>query len=334
MDGFSFARAADTADALKHVAAAGTSPPTWFAGGTTLLDLMKLDVMRPHALLEIGALRREHGAIEASEAGLRLGALVRMSEAADHPVLLRDYPVLAQALQLAASAQLRNMATLAGNVLQRTRCNYFRDPSWHACNKRNPGSGCSAIGGNSRHLAVLGVSPHCIAHYPGDFANALVALDATVTLLSPDGARRTLPVEALHRLPGDTPHLETVMQPGELIAGFEVPAGPWARRSLYLKVRDRASYAFALASAAVALHLEDGAVRTVRIGLGGLAAKPWRAHEAEAVLTGRPLDEASAQEAAEAAFAAAVTDPDNAFKPELGRRTLVRALLAARELEG
>jgi xanthine dehydrogenase YagS FAD-binding subunit len=226
------------------------------------------------------------------------------------------------------------MATLGGNVLQRTRCNYFRDPSWRACNKREPGSGCAAISGVNRRLAVLGVSEHCIAHYPGDFAIGLVALGASVELTGPEGTVRTIPFEDLHRLPGDAPHLETNLHPGELITRFFVPAGPWTKRSLYVKVRDRASYDFALASAAVALQLEaDGTVAAVRIGLGGLVAKPWRAREAEAVLTGRLLDELSAGQAAEVALADAVTHGDNAFKPELGRRTLVRALLEAGRLE-
>jgi xanthine dehydrogenase YagS FAD-binding subunit len=223
---------------------------------------------------------------------------------------------------------------LAGNILQRTRCNYFRDTSWHACNKRSPGSGCAAITGVNRRLAVLGVSEHCIAHYPGDFAVALVALGAEIDLIAPGGGRRTLPLADLHRSWGDTPHIETNLAPGELIAAIRVPAGPWTRRSLYRKVRDRESYDFALASAAVALDLApDGAVREVRIGLGGLASKPWRAHEAEAVLRGQRLDEANATRAAEAAFAGAVTREGNAFKPELGRRTVVRALLEAAALE-
>ena len=332
---FTLERAADPAAALQLVTApGGEHPPQYLAGGTNLLDLMKLDVMRPAALVEIGALRAAHGVIAADEAWLRLGALVRMSAAAEHPAVRHGYPVLSGALSQAASAQLRNMASLAGTVLQRTRCNYFRDTSWPNCNKRAPGSGCAAIPGVNRRLAVLGVSEHCIAHYPGDFAVALAALGAEAELLGPGGATRTISVEDLHRLPGDTPHIETNMAQGELITGFRVPAGAWTRRSLYLKVRDRASYDFALASAAVALDLAaDGSVTAARIGLGGLAAKPWRAHEAEAALTGRRLDEAAAQEAAEAAFAAAVTHGDNAFKPELGRRTLVRALLDAAGME-
>ena len=224
------------------------------------------------------------------------------------------------------------MASLAGTVLQRTRCSYFRDPGWSACNKRSPGSGCAAIGGVNRHLAVLGVSEHCIAHYPGDFATALVALGATVELAGEAGTR-SMTLEELHRLPGDTPHLETTLRPGELITGFHVAASPWMRRSLYLKVRDRESYAFALASAAVALDLQDGIVAQARIGLGGVAAKPWRSHEAEAALTGRRLDEGAAEAAAAEAFRDAVVDEETGFKPELGRRTLARALLAAAALE-
>ena len=306
----------------------------YMAGGTNLLDLMKLDVMRPERVVNITALRREHSAIEADASGLRLGALVRMSEAADHPVIRQDYPVLAQSLSKAASPQLRNMATLAGNVLQRTRCNYFRDRSWSACNKRDPESGCAAMEGCNRRLAVLGVSEQCIANYPGDFANALAALGAEVELRDAKGGTRILPFEELHRLPGDTPHLETNLQAGELITGFRVPAGPWTRRSLYLKIRDRESYDFALASAAVALDLTaDGTVTTARIGIGGLVAKPWCSREAEAALQGKVLDEHSARRAAEIAFANAIVHSETGFKPELGRRTLVRALLEAARLE-
>ena len=315
--------------APSHVAA----PAQYLAGGTTLIDLMKIDVMRPEVLVDINALAGQHGAIELRPDGLRLGALVRMAEAADHPGVQRDYPVVAQALQLAASPQLRNMASLGGNVLQRTRCNYFRDVTYEACNKRRPGSGCAAIGGVNRRLAVLGVSGACIANYPGDFAIALAALGATVDVEGPAGPR-VIAFEDLHRLPGAAPHLETTLAPGELITGFTVPAGAWTRRSLYLKVRDRQSYEFALASAAVALDLDPGgAVREARVGLGGLAAKPWRSHEAEAALRGKPLTEAAARGAAEAAFASAVVHEETRFKPELGRRTLVRALMQCAGME-
>ncbi len=296
-----------------------------------ILDLMKLDTMRPRILIDIGALRATHGSIEVMNDGLRLGALVRMSEAAAHPIVQQQYPVIAQSLQLAASAQIRNMATLAGNVLQRTRCQYFRDPSWSACNKRVPGSGCAALKGVNRTHAVLGISEQCIATYPGDFAQALMALDAAVQTLGPDGARM-LPFERLHT-GAQVPNRETVLAPGEVIVGFVVPGGPWTRRSLYLKVRDRESYEFALASAAVALDMAEGRVREARIALGGVAYRPWRARDAEAVLVGRPLDEQMAQAAADAAFAGAMTRQGNGYKPELGRRTLVRALLAASRME-
>jgi xanthine dehydrogenase YagS FAD-binding subunit len=309
-----------------------TSKAQFLAGGTTILDLMKLDVMRPQTLVDISGLERQHGRIEAVARGLHLGALVRMGEAADNPGINRDYPVIAQSLRLAASQQIRNMATLGGNVLQRTRCPYFRDASYKACNKREPGSGCAALEGVNRKHAVLGVSDRCIASYPGDFAQALIALGATVEIASSRGTRH-MPFEELHRLPGDTPHVETALAAGDLITGFMVPAGPWTRRSLYLKIRDRESYEFALASAAVALDLHQGVVREARISLGGVATKPWRAHEAEALLKGKGLDENVAAAAAEAAFATAKTHADNGYKPELGRRTVVRALLQAAKLE-
>ncbi|HWD67812.1 MAG TPA: FAD binding domain-containing protein, partial [Caulobacteraceae bacterium] len=258
--------------------------------------------------------------------------LVRMADAAGHRGLAVRFPVIAQSLDMAASQQLRNMATLGGNVLQRTRCRYFRDPSWGACNKRQPGTGCSAIEGVNRMHAVLGVSEACIASYPGDFAQALIALDAVVEISGPKGPR-VIPIETLHRAPGETPHIETTLAAGELITGFHVPAGPWAIRSLYLKVRDRQSYEFALASAAVALDLADGVARTARIALGGVASRPWRCREAEAAIVGRPINETTANASAEAAFATSQTHGANDFKPELGRRTLVRALLQAAQLE-
>ena len=329
MQPFTLERPADQATATRLGAAGGS----FLAGGTTMLDLMKLGVIQPSAMVDIDALHRDHDAITLDAHGLHLGASVRMSAAAAHPALRRDFPMLYDSLWQAASPQLRNMASLGGNVLQRTRCNYFRDPSWAACNKRNPGSGCAAIGGVNRLLAVLGTSENCIAHYPGDFAVALAALGAEVDLAGPVGSRR-IAFTALHREPGDTPYIETTLAPGELITAFHVPAGPWARQSVYVKVRDRESYAFAVASAAVGLHMDGDRVVEARIGLGGLAARPWRSEPAEAALAGRVLDEASAGQAAEAAFAGAVTHGGNDFKPELGRRTLVRALLAAAQMEG
>src|SRR5215472_16493715 len=305
----------------------------YLAGGTTLLDLMKLDVMRPQVMIDINALQRTPlGRIEINETQLRLGALARMAETAEHPAVKANYPVIAQALQLAASPQLRNMATLGGNVLQRTRCNYFRDVSTPACNKRDPGSGCAAIDGLNRRHAVLGGSDQCIASYPGDFAQALVALDAMVELRGPK-TQRTVPFATIHRQPGDTPHLETTLLPGEMITAFIVPVASWTRRSLYLKVRDRQSYEFALASAAVALDLNGAVVREARIALGGVATVPWRSLAAETTLRDKPLDEASANAAAEAAFAEAQPLEHNAFKIALGKRTLVRALREAAALE-
>jgi xanthine dehydrogenase YagS FAD-binding subunit len=322
----------DDAETASRTAATGSAIATqqFIAGGTTVLDLMKLDVWAPGTLIDINGLAGQHSAITAGPHGLRLGALVRMADAAESADVLRDYPVIAQSLKLAASQQLRTMATLGGNVLQKTRCGYFRDIRWTACNKRTPGSGCAAIEGNNRQHAVLGVGNQCIATYPGDFAQALVALDAVVETVR-DGRPRTLPFAELHRGP-EQPELETTLAPAEVITGFTVPAGPWTHRSLYLKVRDRQSYEFAIASAAVALDLDGDRVRTARIGLGGVAYRPWRATEAEALLEGRQLNEDTAATAARAAFADARTSGDNAYKTELGRRTLVRALLQAQEL--
>ena len=298
----------------------------FIAGGTQMIDLMKLGSMAPETLVDINGLDGL-GEITAGPDGLRLGALVRMSALASHAGVHRDYPVIAQTMQLAASAQIRTMASLGGNVLQRTRCEYFRDPSWAECNKRIPGSGCAALSGIQRKFAVLGVSDKCIASYAGDFAQALVALGAEVQTTA-----RTLPFEDLHTGAED-PHTETVLAPGELITGFRVPAGPWTRRSVYVKVRDRDSYAYGVATAAVALHLDGGTVREVRIGLGAVSYKPWRAHAAETELRGKPFTEDAAARAASAAFADARTHEGNAWSVDLGRRTLVRALLQAKSLE-
>src|SRR5215470_10444831 len=309
------------------------APHQYVAGGTTLIDLMKLDVMRPQNVTDINALEgTSSGEIEFGSRGLHLGALVRMSAAADHADVRRNYPVLAQSLELAASAQIRNMASLGGNVLQRTRCSYFRDTSYSACNKRDPGSGCAAMDGFNRMHAILGVSDSCIASYAGDFGQALIALDAEVELAGPNGSRR-IPFADLHRPLGDAPHIESTLEPGELILAFMVPSMPWARRSLYLKIRDRKSYEFALASAAVALDIDDGQIRNARIALGGVSSMPWRAREAEQKLTGRKLDDAVLSEAADAAFADAKPREHNAFKIQLGKLTLVRALSQAATME-
>jgi xanthine dehydrogenase YagS FAD-binding subunit len=302
------------------------------AGGTTLFDLMKLDVMQPDEVIDINPLSGDLGRIQVSDNGLRLGALVRMAEAADHARIKRDYPMLAQSLVLAASPQIRNMASLGGNVLQRTRCHYFRDTSWENCNKRNPGSGCAALEGMNRIHAVLGASDNCIATYPGDFAQALIALDAAVEIQGRAG-KRALAFEKLHREPSDAPHIETVLEPGDLITAFLIPTTAAARRSAYLKIRDRESYEFALASAAVAVDLADGVVRDARIALGGVATKPWRAREAEKTLLGMQLDEKSARRAGEIAFQGASPRQHNAYKIALGRETLARALLHVAQME-
>jgi xanthine dehydrogenase YagS FAD-binding subunit len=305
----------------------------FLAGGTTLIDLMRLEVMRPRVVLDINPLEDTAlGKIEANEDGLRLGALVRMAQAAEHPSVLRNYPAIAQTLTLAASAQLRNMASLGGNALQRTRCNYFRDVSYAECNKRNPGSGCAALDGYNRTHAVLGGSDHCIATYPGDFAQALIAFDARVEIAGRNGTR-SMAFARLHRLPGTRPDIETNLEPGDVVTGFFVPAGAWTRRSVFVKVRDRESYEFALASAVVGLDLHGGTLKAARIALGGVATVPWRAHEAEAALAGQRLDDETARSAAEAAFADARPQPNNAFKIALGKETLIRALHQAATME-
>jgi xanthine dehydrogenase YagS FAD-binding subunit len=328
MRAFAYERSDDPAAALRAF-----RPNTEFlAGGTTLLDLMKLDIMRPEMVIDINGLAKGYSGVENNERGLRLGALTHMADAAAHPLVRRDFPVIAQSLEFAASPQLRNMATLGGNVLQRTRCSYFRDTAFANCNKRNPGSGCAALEGVNRKHAVLGVSEQCIATYPGDFAQAMIALGASVEIVGAAGAR-TIAFEALHREPGDRPDIETNLKPGELITAFFVPHGEWTKRSLYLKIRNRQSYEFALASAAVALEMRGDAIVQARIGLGGVAAKPWRAHDAEALLIGRPASTESFQAAAEAAFAKAETRDGNRYKVELGRRTLARALAQAAEMK-
>jgi xanthine dehydrogenase YagS FAD-binding subunit len=333
---FIYQRATDPNAAMAALAASsGNNPATdaavqALAGGTTLIDLMKLDVMRPQALVDINPLASGWSEINLDGGNLRLGALARMSDVAAHPEVQRNYPVIAQSLQLAASPQLRNMATLGGNVLQRTRCSYFRDVSYTACNKRNPGSGCAAMDGVNRMHAVLGTSDQCIATYPGDFAQALIALDANVEISGKSGTR-TLPFAQLHKRPGNTPHVETALAPGELISAFTID-GRWPR-SVYLKARDRQSYEFALSSAAVALDVQDGIVQEARLALGGVATVPWRAREAEALLKGLKFDDGLAGRVAEAAFAGAQPREHNAFKIDLGKRVVARALHKAATME-
>lgn len=324
---FTYTRAADASDAFRNAQAKQTH---YLAGGTTLIDLMKLDVVRPDALVDINPLRSSLSKIELSGDRLKIGALANMANVAADENIRKSFPVIAQSLELAASPQIRNMATLGGNVLQRTRCTYFRDVSY-PCNKRAPGSGCSALHGVTRTHAVLGASEHCIATYPGDFAQALIALDAQVELQGRAGTR-IIPFKDLHRQPGDQPQIETSLQPGELVTGFVIEGGPF-KRSKYLKIRDRESYEFALSSVAVALTLDGEVAKDIRIALGGVATVPWRASEAEKMLQGKPLSDAGIVEAATAAFAGARTTPDNEFKVRLGRQAIVRALREVRVME-
>lgn len=336
---FEFIRAETDRAALASITAIPTDPGAgrggtqYLAGGTTLIDLMKIDVMRPKRVIDINSLSGDpYKRILLDERGLRLGALIRMADAADHAGIKKAYPMLAQSLTFAASQQLRNMASLGGNVLQRTRCTYFRDVSYAGCNKRDPGSGCAALEGVNRAHAVLGTSNQCIATYPGDFAQTLIALDARINLIGPNGPR-AIAFADLHRLPTDQPHMETNLADGELIAEFVVPATPSAKRSVYLKIRDRASYEFALASAAVALDLDRDTIRDARIALGGVATVPWRAADAERTLTGKAVSDEAFAAAAEAAFVQARPSPHNAFKVALGKRTLIRALHQASVME-
>ncbi len=337
---FTYTSASNTTAAVRAADAASRSTPShveapvqYLYGGTNLLDLMKLDVMRPSVLVDINPLASDPAAsrVVATEHGLRIGTAVTMAEAANDATIRRDYPVIADTLLLAASSGLRNMASLGGNMLQRTRCAYFRDTSIPQCNKRQPGSGCAALTGTNRTHAVLGVSDHCIASYPGDFAQALMALDAVLEIQGA-GGMRAIPFTELHVEPGATPHVETTLKPSELIVAINVPAGA-TRRSTYVKVRDRQSYAYGLATAAVVLDEDGEVVRRVRIALGGVATTPWRASEAEAMLVGKPLTETNARAAADIAFAGAITHGHNAYKVPLGKATLVRALLQAKGME-
>jgi len=321
---FDYTRAASLDEATR----AGRAPSARFiAGGTTLVDLMKLHVETPAHVVDLTALAQHDPSLAAitdlTDGGLRIGALALMSDTAWDARVKTRYPLVSQSLLLAASGQLRNMATIGGNVLQRTRCWYFRDVAT-PCNKREPGSGCSALRGHDRIHAVLGGSTHCIATHPSDLAVALAALDATVHVRG--ASARTMPFSALHVLPGDHPERETTLQPGEVITAIDLPPLAAARRSLYLKVRDRASYAFALASAAVAVDVQNGTIRDARIALGGVGTRPWRSPEAERALVGQPPNDATFRAAADAALAGAVPRRENGFKIALARRTLVRAL--------
>ncbi len=322
MTPFTYARAANADEALRLVVRTGAK---YLGGGTNLVDLMRETVERPAALVDVTGLSDRID--DSVEGGLIIGAAVRNTAVAEHHTVRTRYPMLSRAILAGASGQIRNMATVGGNILQRTRCVYFYDEDGSHCNKRNPGQGCDAIDGFNRMHAILGASSACVATHPSDMCVALAALDATVHLRGTTG-ERTLPLTELHRLPGDRPDIETMLEPGELITAVELPSLPMAARSAYRKVRDRSSYAFALVSVAAALELESGTVRDVRLALGGVAHKPWRAHKAEEILRGRPATSPAFRAAAEAELADAKPLRDNGFKVELAVRTIVAVLVA------
>ena len=324
MNNFSYTPASSAKEATAT--RAGTAQSAYIAGGTTLLDLMKANLEEHAQLVDINMLPFK--GIKQTTDGLRIGAMERMSDVGEHPLVVQNYPAVSESLLLAASPQLRNMASIGGNMLQRTRCGYFRDAAF-PCNKRVPGSGCPAIAGDSHNLAILGVSDACIATaYPGDLAVALAAFDAVLTLENAKGKQRRVPGTDFYLLPGKTPQRETMLEPGELIVALTIPNTAHARRSTYLKVRERSSYAYALASAAVGLDVQAGTIRSARVALGGVGTKPWRSPEAEKVLTGAPATEATFRAAAAAALRGAQPREENRFKVELAQNTLVQALLA------
>ena len=320
MTPFTYARAHDAAEAIRL----GSAPGAHFlGGGTNLVDLMRETIAQPQVLVDVTHL--SDMIEERPDGGLLIGAAVRNTALASHRSVRERYPVLSRAIIAGASAQIRNMATVGGNLLQRTRCTYFYDDDGSRCNKRVPGQGCDALDGFNRIHAILGASPSCVATHPSDMCVALAALDAVVHLRGAQG-ERSLPLTDLHRLPEDHPELETLLEAGELITAIELPALPMAAQSTYRKVRDRASYAFALVSVAAALELDGDAVSDVRIALGGVAHKPWRAWKAEAALKGRPATMANFHAAAEDELAAAQPLRDNGFKIELAKRTIVAVL--------
>ncbi len=319
MTPFAYDRAGSSADAIRLAQA--TAATHYLGGGTNLVDLMREGVATPDRLVDVTGLS---AAIEPTPDGLRIDAAVRNTALASDPRVRRDYPLLARAIVAGASAQIRNMATVGGNLLQRTRCAYFYDDA-AACNKRVPGAGCDAVDGFNRIHAILGASPACVATHPSDMAVAMAALNAVVTIDGPDGSR-DVPLTDFHRLPGGTPEIETVLARGELITAVTLPPLGFGARSTYRKVRDRASYAFALVSVAAAVDVQGGTVADVRLALGGVAHKPWRAFAAEAALRGQPATAASFRAAAEAELADAVPLRDNGFKIELAKRTIVAVL--------
>jgi xanthine dehydrogenase YagS FAD-binding subunit len=328
MHPFTLERPRDLSAALAFGAQAGRNDALaeYIAGGTDMVQLLQEYVRRPERLVSLADLLDDR--IEVGQQGLRFGAGATMADAAAHPMVIEQFPVISEALLNSASPQVRNQATLGGNLLQRTRCPYFRDVGYAACNKRAPGSGCAAIGGENRWHAVLGTSENCIAANPSDLAVALVALDASVEVRGANG-QRLVPLAEFHRLPGNTPHVETVLEPGEVVLAIMVPASPMARRSHYLKVRDRASFEFAVVSAAVALEVDGGRIRQARVALGGVGTKPWRVRRVEAALAGVSLDPAALRPAAALAAEGAQGRGPNDFKIDLMQRAIVRAIETA-----
>ena len=327
MELFTYTRATDPTNASQAASAPTTS---FVAGGTNLLDLMKLDIERPTQLIDINHFGPDNITAKIERLPnntLRIGALVRNADLAHHPLILADYPVLSQALLAGASAQLRNMATTGGNLLQRTRCMYFRNTVM-PCNKRSPGTGCSAIEGDNRSLALLGTSKHCIATNPSDMNVALTALEAVVHIKG-QTAELDVPISDFFLVPGTTPHIETVLAPGDLITHITLPAPPRHSKQIYLKLRDRASYEFALSSAAIVAEVTNNKFTFIRVALGGVGTKPWRSHEAEAALLHHPANTATFHRAAEAALLDAHPQSENAFKVELAKRCLTHALTLA-----
>ena len=325
---FKYTRASD-ADAAARAVAANRNAK-FLAGGTNILDLMKEDVERPNELVDLTRLKLSE--ITATRGGgVTIGALARNTDTANHPLIRRNYPLLTQAIVAGASGQLRNMATNGGNLMQRTRCQYFYDTAM-PCNKREPGTGCGAREGLNRIHAIFGWSEKCVATYPGDMANALYALEAQVRIRNASGRERAIPIGDFHRLPGDTPEKDNNLEHGELIVAIDLPRSNFAKNYHYLKVRDRASYAFALVAVAAALELDGGRIRQSRVVMGSVAHKPWRSQEAEAALSGRPASEENFRRAAEAALAGAKPLAHNAYKVELGKRAIVRALMRAARL--
>jgi xanthine dehydrogenase YagS FAD-binding subunit len=327
---FQLTRATDNAQAIASAAKATTAQQgaevRFIGGGTTLIDLMKLNVEQPQTLIDINRLPLDR--IEAlPDGGLTIGAVVRNSDLAYHPLVRTNYTVLSEAILSGATVQLRNMATTAGNLLQRTRCMYFRETSM-PCNKRDPGSGCAAITGVNRSLAILGTSEHCIATNPSDMNVAMAAFEATIHVRGTKG-ERSMPIADFHVLPGNTPHRETVLEPGDLITHVTLPPSAPGSRSLYLKLRDRASYEFALASAAVVVTVVNAKITRARIALGGVGTKPWRSAEAEGELTNQPATQGVFQKAADAALRGAKPQTQNGFKVELAKRCLIHALKLA-----